>query len=492
MSKFNFAWRICLAMVVWVALPMTSACADTCPNEALRSELRSGQLPDCRAYEIVSPAYTEGAILTEIFAVSPDGSRVVVGSLGTFAGGEVGSLHNTLLTAEAYLLSRTRVGWAPVSLGPPAWKYPSGDKLDTTADLGASLWVKETPGQSTRAFALYLEQPLGTFAKIGPLTSRGGRSEVYFGASGDLSRVLFSALPGSGSRWPFDGTSVSGGTLYEYIGVEQSGEPREPSLVGVEGGRESTALISQCGTRLGSSSSEEGVRGLGSVYNAISAGGERVFFTAIGADHNACGSPQPLVDELFVREKLPSPVEARSPEMRTLPISCPPSPISPCADANFEAASRDGSRVIFTSTGKLLEGASEDNTSGDSAQECSGTKGPGGCNLYEDELAGSGASLTQRLTLLSAGSADPEVQGVARVSEDGSHVYFVAKGKLTEAPNGLGRRALVGEDNLYAYTEGHVSFITTLSPGDASDWSHEDERPVLASSEGRYLVRPVR
>src|SRR4029077_12079001 len=101
------------------------------------------------------------------------------------------------------------------------------------------------------------------------------------------------------------------------------------------------------------------------------ADGGRVFFTAIGADHNACGLPQPPVDELFVREKMPSPVEAGLPEMRTLPISCSPSPLSPCADANFEGASRDGSRVFFTSTGKLLEGASEDNTSGDSAQACS-------------------------------------------------------------------------------------------------------------------------
>ena len=111
-------------------------------------------------------------------------------------------------------------------------------------------------------------------------------------------------------------------------------------------------------------------------------------------------------------------------------------------------------------------------------------------------------------------SAGAEVQGVSRVSEDGSHVYFVAKGRLTKGPReGTGGRCLaelsVGEraeetvaeeneaeeeakeepvtagarcrpreggDNLYvfqhdaAYPAGHVEFIATLAESD-SDWT---------------------
>src|SRR5271166_1263952 len=37
---------------------------------------------------------------------------------------------------------------------------------------------------------------------------------------------------------------------------------------------------------------------------------------------------------------------------------------------------------------------------------------------------------------VSTGSSEPEVEGVARISEDGSHVYFVAKGILTGEPRG--------------------------------------------------------
>jgi hypothetical protein len=471
MSKYLLARGVVLAVFVVAFLPTAGASASVCPNESLRSELRSGGLPDCRAYEVVSPAYTESTALTSVFAVSPEGSRLLVGSLGTFAGAEQVTLNDTNVLGAAYLLSRTSMGWAATSLGPQSSTYGShGGMLDASTDLDASLWELPVAGVND----LYLEKPLGTFAKIGPVPEP--LAYDYLGASEDLSRVLFSTAPG----FP----------LYEYIGVEQPGEGRGPSLVGVAGGRGSNALISHCGTRLGSSvpfsSPEAKEGGHGSVYNAIS--GERVFFTSIGADHHECGEPQPPVDELFAREAAPPPSGSQPPEMRTVPISCPPAPLSPCADANFEGASHDGSKVFFTSTQKLVEGASEDHTSGDSAKECASIQGPGGCNLYVDELAGAGTSLTQRLALVSGGSADPRVQGVARISEDGSHVYFVAEGVLTEVPNGVGSIAVAGADNLYVYAEGHTSFVATLSPADAGDWAREDERPVLTSGEGRYLV----
>jgi hypothetical protein len=465
-----------LAILASLAAPVVSQAA--CPNETLRLELRSGQLPDCRAYELVSPPYTEGVILTSVYGVSPEGERLIVGSLGTFAGSEQISLNTTNVIGGAYLLSRVSGGWMASSLDPSSREFHGGGgMLDASTDLDASLWELGTRAQS-EVRDLYIEQPLGHFSKIGPATSSSTPNTgkiKWRGASEDLSRVLFSVKPPD-LRWPFDQTVESGGTLYEYqyAGLEQ----QDPSLVGVEGGRGSEALISRCGTQLGSSSTEETERavGPGSTYNAISASGNRVFFTAVGTDQ-AGGCEGPPVDELFAREEL-SPTEFRtvaiSEPSQSYCVPPPPTPSPPCADAHFEGASRDGSRVFFTSTQKLLEGATE-----------------GSSNLYEYEFEPGG---THRLGVISAGSSAPQVQGVARISEDGSHVYFVANGVLTDSPNSRLETATEGTDNLYLferdeqYPEGHISFIVTLASTDSRDWAHEDDRPVQVSGEGRYLV----
>jgi hypothetical protein len=499
-------WIVLVIALSGILLQSPSALANACPNEALRTELRSGQLPDCRAYEIASPPYTESALLTSVYAVSPEGTSLLVGSLGTFAGAEQVTLNQTNVLGAAYLLSRTATGWAATSIGPPSSRYRSGGGvLDSSTDLGTTLWALGTVGQPIDTRELYIERTVGTFEKIGPITTgptviENHPAYLYAGASEDISHVFFSVA--SEARWQSDKTVSEGATLYEYAGVEGSAELsgeklREPVLVGVD---EDGLLISKCGTRLGSSSPEEAHRthrGLGSRFNAISASGAKVFFTAVGTDEATGEVPLctgPPVDELFAREEVAG-------QMHTIAVSsneCNGNAMCEAAspaDAHFEGASRDGSKVFFTSTQALLPDASDDTTSGDSAggSGCTHTSsGSSGCNLYEAEFEPNG---TRRLSLISGYGAMPQVQGITRISEDGSHVYFVAKGNLTgSASNERNEVAKEGADNLYLYQsdtqypEGHISYIVTLSESDASDWGIEDERPVLASQEGRYLV----
>lgn len=130
---------------------------------------------------------------------------------------------------------------------------------------------------------------------------------------------------------------------------------------------------------------------------------------------------------------------------------------------------------------------------------------------------------------VSVGSPAPEVQGVARLSEDGSHVYFVAKGVLTVGTNREGREPVAGANNLYVFERdaadpgGRLTFIATLSSEtqaelagkdkscagpekeeceeafqaearrvnrrDEPDWEKSDYgRPVQATPDGRFLV----
>jgi hypothetical protein len=513
--RIPVAALVALALIAVATLATPApAPAEGCPNESLRAELSSGALPDCRAYERVTPAYTSSSILTGVFAASPEGSHVIGGSLGAFGGTNedvLGAGEN--IFGAIYELSRTPgQGWSAEAVGPSSTEFAVNGMFDASEDLSETLWELgrirvvapgggpeearcPAPGELEEAQRphvtdLYLERPHRAFVRIGPATPELCAANAtpfvqynYRGSSDDLSRVLFSTNPGY--HWHFDGTIAPGGTLYEYVGVEkpgelrveQSGEPeRKPLLVGVEGESPlSKALISHCGTRLGSSSKEEGVNG--SVYNAISASGTRVFFTAVGSAEASQGCEGPLWGELFAREEVPL-VEGEVPaaSIRTVSISQPTVKdcsrcivtSEPQAPAVFQGASRDGSRVFFTTEQELLPGAT-------------------GNNLYEYDF---GAPAGERVRLLSGGVEPAEVQGVARISEDGSHVYFVARGDLTgAAKNIVGNGAEAGEDNLYVYSEGHVAFVAALSEaGDSANWAMEDNRPVLASENGDFLV----
>jgi hypothetical protein len=94
------------------------------------------------------------------------------------------------------------------------------------------------------------------------------------------------------------------------------------------------------------------------------------------------------------------------------------------------------------------------------------------------------------------------VLGVLEASKDGSHVYFVAEGVLTNEANGEERLPVAGGDNLYLYNNGRTTFIATLTPednsisapfekliGHAHDWALSlYSRTERLTSDGRYLA----
>jgi hypothetical protein len=394
-----------------------------CANEGLSGF--SPALADCRAYEQVTPTFKDGA-KPEFAGVSADGSRVLGGSLGVFAGtqGDYGA------EGAFYEFSRSPSGWEPSALTPADGSFPATELRAASSGLAQSLWFARTPSQSIYDEDLYVREPDGEMVEVGPMLDPqktmgppAGEDHVFFyfngvefdGASDDLSHVVFSLLVGEPPQtgaplWPGDTTNTehpSTVSLYEYAGAGLS----QPELVGVSDGFTETVeggstvhvpagtLISDCGTDFGS-------EGRGDTYNAISAGGGTVFFTAMG--HNAGSCPgnikAPDVSEVF----------ARVDGFRTVAVSEPTgSSCGRCdtgvrAPALFAGASENGLQAFFMTTQPLLEGA-------------------GSMNLYEYDFS---APESERVWRVSAGSGEPEVQGVARVSEDGSHVYFVAKGEL--------------------------------------------------------------
>jgi hypothetical protein len=461
-----------------------------CPNEGLVGFTPT--LPDCRAHELVTPPFQDGANDFGVTAVAADGSRLIGSSLGTFAGAESNTLGPT------YEMTRGARRWEASSISPTAITFPANEFLTSSPDLATSLWALRSSTQSIYAKDLYRRERDGAFVRIGPMVPPGAEvgppaedlqallgAYTYVGASSDLSHVYFVTHHGVGGSavWPGDTTgsfpTPPGFSLYEYVGVGKS----QPQLVGLNSQGQ---LISDCSTYLGAANSAE-------VYNAVSADGARIYFTAEG--HSAESCPEsvnaPSVTEVWARLGGIESVPISEPEES----DCEACSTSTRAPAQFQGASEDGTKVFFTTAQELLPEA-------------------GSTNLYEFDFA---APRGKRVVRVSTGAPAPEVQGVARVSGDGSHVYFVARARLTDEPRGgasgeclegedttekaeeeathEGRcRAKAGKDNLYlferdaAHPGGRLTFVATLAESDASDWQPTDSRPAQATPTGRYLV----
>lgn len=156
--------------------------------------------------------------------------------------------------------------------------------------------------------------------------------------------------------------------------------------------------------------------------------------------------------------------------------------------------SEDGSRVFFTTDTNLY--VREDGTTttliGNSATFVQATS-DGSKVLYFD--SGGAGSLyqydvdTRARTLVSVDSDggdgnDPRVQGALGQSADGSTVYFVARGRLVPG------RGTSGGNNLYAWRDGVVRFITVLggSLNDAANWGAIQFAQRFVSPNGRYVA----
>jgi hypothetical protein len=451
------------------ALAAGDANEASCPNESLVGF--EPYLADCRAYEKVTPGFKAGNYANLTF-LAPDGSRAVLSSTGLFAGSEGGKL------TALYEAVRSGSGWVTRALDPPSSLFPAQQPLDASADLSRTLWEVHRPSESIGADDLAVREPDGEFVEVGPIYAPsytggapagerqvfGNNQQSYAGASPDLSHVFFYIQE---LLWPFDPTQPTNAidSLYEYRGVGNT----QPELVGVD---DEGNLISHCGTALGSL--REGENGA-DVYNAISQNGETVFFTAGQQGNDSCrDAAAPTVAEVYARI-------GGGPTAETIDISepshadCEACQTSSRAAAEFQGASSDGKQVFFLTSQEMF-------------------KGDIGMNLYEYDF---NAPEHQRVLRISPIS-NPGVLGVARVSEDGSHVYFVAEGVLT-GPNREGGAPVAGQPNLYVFERdeehpaGRLAFVATLSQADGGtgfegDWSRRDSRAVQATPDGRYLV----
>lgn len=427
-------------------------------------------LSDSRAWEMVSPSEKFGGTLITaagtIIQASTAGDHLVYASRGSL----IEHPQSSRLPEPTTMLAAREDGgrWSSRDLAPPqteasritpdtAYKIFTPE-LDL-ATLEATDNTPLSPEASERTPYLWSDGvpplftplvnpsnvPAGT--KFGPRGETVGNPIRIQGVSPGLDDVIIGsdeavlvddAVPQATYRW-------SGGELEAVSELPES-----------EGGLISTGILGS---------------GEGSVRHAVSADGSRVFWSIGNYTLNI------NTTALYLRDT----VAEESTRLDAVKSGLGPGEAAPV----FNLASADGSLVYFTDSQQLTEDASAS-----------------GRDLYRCEIGIVGESLgCAELTDISApiegsGESAEVLDQVPGFSEDGTRLYFVARGVLDAEPNEEGDLAEAGEPNLYFWQEGEAPrFVSKLSDEDESVWGSVAGSPgyagrisAMASPDGRFFA----
>jgi hypothetical protein len=145
-----------------------------CPNQGLRGGY-SALLPDCRAYELVSPPDTNGRPLKGVgfggdrfttLEASPAGSAV---SFVTEGGSLPGTEGAGALNGDLYRSERGASGWTTLSAGPSGAESTSPSPGSTSPDQGYAFWTASREGSAVIGgeSTQYVHYPDGHSALVG-------------------------------------------------------------------------------------------------------------------------------------------------------------------------------------------------------------------------------------------------------------------------------------------------------------------------------------
>jgi hypothetical protein len=423
-------------------------------------------LPDNRAYELVSaPEDTEihapfnkgSPNEAGEFPISPGGRlrAAADGDAVAYVGdppasGVTGAGHIGGGFGDDYVATRGPEGWESSDIAFPeiASAAVNGEYEDFSADLSVSIATVNYP------ITAEPEPPAGCDSPP------NYRSTVYSHTDSGVHALITNNQP-SGQCFAFGNAGISANdshillySPYAYTGQAKEGaEFSEDNLYDSVDGTLHQVNVLPSGEPEQHPHATFG--GSGSTFiGDVSADGSRVFWT----DLNTEVTPEDPTGKtrLFVREDDAQPQSPLSKgectvagDACTVQVDAAQGGSGAGGGGRFRAASGDGSEVFFTDESQLTKESSA---------------APGEPDLYEYEVngeTGKPGTLVD-LTVPKAGHAD--VQSVIGASEDGSYVYFVADGVLTQGPNAEGREPVAGQPNLYLSHDGETTFVVT-EPG---------------------------
>ena len=207
---------VVLGLVAFLGIGVPSASAvDTCPNAIFRTG-PSAKLPECRAYELVSPAYTGGVQptygglandLPGMFAtdtVTPAGSSVVYHAVGGALSGYSGTGY-----VDRYLAKRTPDGWVTEPISPGGDEMENGGPGGVSADHEYSVGGAVNP--SAKLWPAFAGEPL-----MNVLRTPQGYEPLARGSLGDAPRAW--------ADW------ISAAPTHVIFNTNHEGDEKDPPL----------------------------------------------------------------------------------------------------------------------------------------------------------------------------------------------------------------------------------------------------------------------
>lgn len=456
----------------------STATATNCPNSVFRLQA-ADLLPDCRAYELVSPVNKDNGDIRTVITITGystslnlsarSGERFTYSSERAFDNPRSGPF------TSQYLATRGAGGWSSVSLSPTR-----GERSIFSGNQGIEAEFKAFSPELDQSWLLHdSNPPLASCLPEGyaNLYRRSQQSEAY----APLTCAAPTLVP------PFSGEKF----LEELQGLSEDGSiavfrvadrllPEAANAAGeyqiyTANGSGELHLVSvlpngQPNTSQSTVGSANGnpVNRLQSVRSAVSADGSKVVWSAIPAVGTIPG-----LGKIFLRlnaQEEQSAINGSECTESSKACTIPVSEVASSRPAHFELASADGGKIIFA-----VEGVS-----GSELEQ----------KLYEFNVA------KQKATLIAGGVLRSLLGG----STNASQLYFVSTEALSATPNAAGQVAATGEPNLYFYDSTRkagerFSFIGDVLPsevGPAAETSSFTPFPILhtasVSADGRTAL----
>ncbi len=440
--------RIILLLIavgaVLAGMPQVASAADECPNAEFRNG-PSASLPECRAYEMVSPPDKGDGEVGTVLAFTPrwghaseSGSKFVYPANAPFGDAD------GFTVVDYNFAERGESGWSSHSISPPVATF-------------AQFVGPYTPVRISRDFAHAIQ-----FTNVDPATGTDldDDSALYLYDIATDSYDLFAtqeadpglqmsqrAVIGADDFTPlyFEDTKqltpdapAAGTKVYRFMDGETTLASRLPD------GTATTGVIYRLNNRQG--------------LNRVSSDGSVLYFDAPSGGQKLYRRDDDGVTEI------------------TAPETADPVGIE---GAEFLTSSEDGSRAFFETNRSLVD-ADDDG---------------GQPDIYMYEESGDPDS-DSNLTLITVDTEPDDggytsSDGLLGISEDGRSAYFVASGQLVEGePQTAQRKLYLWSDE--SGGEGGLEYLDGLANADSDAWTNSfeqfDARRSQVSPNGRYVA----